>query len=124
MLWKHYAEVNPTYTSHGSKEFWANCSSLGEHSLTKPAKGKIEEGGDFSKTTYFTSLTEDDDRYVAKLVPTVSFDSNGGTAIESRTVEYGQVMSKPTDPTREGDEYYESYTFDGWYNKGVEFDFT
>ena len=123
MLWKHYAEVKPTYTTHGSKEFWANCSSLGEHSLTKPEKGKIEEGEDFSKTTYFASLTEEDDRYVAKLVPTVSFDSNGGTTIDSQTVEYGKKAVEPTAPTRAADEYYDAYTFDGWYNNGTKFDF-
>lgn len=123
MLWKHYAEVKPTYTTHGSKEFWANCSSLGEHSLTQPTKGKIEEGEDFSKTTYFASLTEEDDRYVAKLVPTVSFDSNGGTTVDSQTIEYGEKATEPTAPTREADEYYDAYTFDGWYNNGTKFDF-
>ena len=28
--WNHYSEVAPTYTSHGSKEFWACCSHPGE----------------------------------------------------------------------------------------------
>ncbi|HBB06048.1 MAG TPA: hypothetical protein DCZ41_05715, partial [Firmicutes bacterium] len=84
VLWKHYAAVAPTFTSHGSKEFWANCSSLGVHQLEAPTKGTIEEGGDFSATTYFKELTAEDDRYVAKLTPKVTFDSNGGTAIESQ----------------------------------------
>ena len=64
ILWKHYAAVEASPIMHGSKEFWANCSELGTHSFTKPAKGKIEEGGDFSTTSYFAELTPKDDRYV------------------------------------------------------------
>ncbi len=64
ILWKHYAAVEASPIMHGSKEFWANCSELGTHSLTKPAKGTIEEGGDFSTTSYFAELTPKDDRYV------------------------------------------------------------
>ena len=40
---------------------------------------------------------------------TVSFDSNGGTPVETQTVEYNTPVSKPEDPTRDG------FTFDGWY---------
>jgi len=40
---------------------------------------------------------------------TVAFESNGGTAIESRTVPYGETVTKPFDPTKEG------HTFIGWY---------
>ena len=41
---------------------------------------------------------------------TVTFDSNGGTAIDSVTVNKGDLVSEPTYPTKEG------YTFDGWYD--------
>ena len=64
ILWKHYAAVEATPIMHGSKEFWANCSELGTHSLTEPTTGRIEEGGDFSATSYFTELDSTDDRYV------------------------------------------------------------
>ncbi len=40
---------------------------------------------------------------------TVSFDSNGGSAVEDATVEHGQAVAKPTDPTKRG------YTFVGWF---------
>ena len=124
VVWKHYAAVAPTFASHGSKEFWANCSSLGEHQFEAPASGTIEEGGDFSLTAYFKELTPEDDRYVAKLTPKVTFDSNGGTAVESQDVEYNALASEPAAPTREADDYYDSYTFDGWYADGKKFDFT
>ncbi len=39
----------------------------------------------------------------------VSFDSNGGSAVSSRTAESGSKISKPSDPVRDG------YTFVGWY---------
>ena len=42
---------------------------------------------------------------------TVTFDSNGGTAVPSQTVKSGEKATKPTDPTRSG------YTFNGWYDK-------
>lgn len=40
---------------------------------------------------------------------TVTFDSNGGSQIESQTVIKGETVTKPNDPTKDG------YTFDGWY---------
>ncbi len=40
---------------------------------------------------------------------TVSFDSNGGTDVESFQVEYGVYGEIDAVPTREG------YTFDGWF---------
>ena len=41
---------------------------------------------------------------------TITFNSNGGSAVASTTQNYGTAVEKPTpDPTREG------YTFTGWY---------
>ncbi len=40
---------------------------------------------------------------------TVTFNSNGGSAVESQTVKENGLVTKPTDPTKEG------YTFSGWY---------
>lgn len=39
----------------------------------------------------------------------VTFDSNGGTALESITINEDTSLVLPTDPTKEG------YTFEGWY---------
>lgn len=41
---------------------------------------------------------------------TVTFESNGGSDVESKTVAQGGKVTKPTDPTRDG------YTFAGWYS--------
>lgn len=40
---------------------------------------------------------------------TVSFDSKGGSQVDSQTVNYGKSVTKPSDPTRDG------YKFLGWY---------
>ncbi len=41
---------------------------------------------------------------------TVTFNSNGGSAVAAQTINEGQKASKPADPTKEG------YTFGGWYS--------
>ena len=48
---------------------------------------------------------------------TVIFDSNGGTRVQSQTVEKGGKVTKPKDPTRE------DYTFDSWQLDGKVYDF-
>jgi uncharacterized repeat protein (TIGR02543 family) len=56
-----------------------------------------------------------------KVEYTVTFDSNGGSNVESVTVSDGETVTKPKDPTREG------YTFAGWYvdlNDASSFDFS
>ena len=40
---------------------------------------------------------------------TITFDSLGGTAVESQKQMYGEQLKEPKAPTREG------YIFDGWY---------
>lgn len=42
---------------------------------------------------------------------TVTFDTDGGTAIPAQQVRVGAKAEKPADPTKEG------YTFDGWYEE-------
>lgn len=124
-IWKHYAAVapDPDKKQFGSKEFWANCSEIGTHVFEAPTIGKIQDGGDFSKTAYFKELTPEDDRYVPYEY-TVTFDSNGAAAIAPVTVGYGKTLTAPATPTRAEDAYYKAYTFDAWYANGKAFDFT
>ena len=42
---------------------------------------------------------------------TVTFDSDGGSAVEPQSVPQGQLVQRPADPVKEG------YTFIGWYDK-------
>ena len=48
----------------------------------------------------------------------VTFNSDGGTAIEPLQVKHGQTAAEPTAPTRSG------YRFDGWYNGDTAYDFS
>lgn len=65
--WFHYSQVTPTEFKHGSKEFWANCSTH-NFSLENPGVGEdIREGVDFSTTSYFDELTSEDPRYLPPL---------------------------------------------------------
>ena len=52
---------------------------------------------------------------------TIIFDSNGGTETESQTVNEGDTVTKPVNPTKEG------YTFKGWFKDEAlteEYDFS
>lgn len=50
----------------------------------------------------------------------ITFNSNGGSSVDSQEVSYGNKITKPTNPTKE------NYVFDGWYQDitlNVPFDF-
>jgi uncharacterized repeat protein (TIGR02543 family) len=49
---------------------------------------------------------------------TVAFNSNGGSAVPSQTVNYGSAATKPANPTRIG------YTFAPWELSGSEYNFS
>ncbi|WP_265445267.1 InlB B-repeat-containing protein [Acetivibrio straminisolvens] len=49
---------------------------------------------------------------------TITFNSNGGSAVAAITKDYGSVVTAPAQPTREG------YNFAGWKLNGVEYTFT
>ena len=54
----------------------------------------------------------------AKQVYTVSFDSDGGSAVTGQSVAYQDLASEPADPTRTG------YDFQGWFLGGSAYDFS
>jgi uncharacterized repeat protein (TIGR02543 family) len=49
---------------------------------------------------------------------TVTFDSNGGSAVAPQTVDHGSIATKPVDPSKTG------FTFDGWYNDATVYNFS
>ena len=67
-----------------------------------------EDGAQWNESTPITSAVT----YYATWTPvmhTVSFNTDGGSTIDSITAQHGSTITKPTDPTKEG------YTFAGWY---------
>ncbi|MBQ1334745.1 MAG: InlB B-repeat-containing protein, partial [Clostridia bacterium] len=71
----------------------------------------------------FDAPVTDDMRAFARWLPpsyTVSFDTDGGSAVASQSVTEGKKVTKPADPTKAG------YSFVGWYSnarKTIAFDF-
>ena len=72
----------------------------------------------------FTTMPAEDITLYAKWIVnvyTITFDSNGGSRVDTVTAEYGAKPEKPADPIREG------YTFTGWYSDEAlteEYEFT
>ena len=48
----------------------------------------------------------------------VTFDSHGGTEVESLKIKKGEIIEEPEKPSKEG------YEFIGWYYDGKKFDFS
>ncbi|SDB85722.1 InlB B-repeat-containing protein, partial [Williamwhitmania taraxaci] len=61
----------------------------------------------------YTQVTADITLYAHWMLNTytITFDSKGGTSVNSQTAEYNSTIYAPTNPTRAG------YTFDGWFKE-------
>ena len=106
------SEVDPQKVEYGKK-------------VTKPAdptRGKIvfvEWRLDGKAYDFSTPVTGDITLVAEWDIPkfTVTFDSDGGTAVVPQTVELDALATMPAAPEREG------YTFLGWFNGSEAFDF-
>ena len=80
-------------------------------------KGRVNEG-DTPYSTWFDAVYQPS---TVATYYTVSFDTDGGTAIADQSVRSGAKATEPTAPTKSG------YTFGGWYAEDTftaEYDFT
>ena len=85
VYWNHYSQVTPTLTKHGSKEFWANCSTH-NFSLEHPGAGAdIREGVAFETTSYFDELSDEDPRYLPPLSERVDIKGYLNSLLEAFT---------------------------------------
>ena len=79
--------------------------------------------GWFTESTFENKITEivkgsyENLTLYARWAATITFDSNGGTAVSSITKNYGESIILPI-PTRQG------YTFEGWQLNGIDYNFT
>lgn len=67
---------------------------------------------DITETSSFTMPACDvtiDVSFKEAVTYTVTFETNGGSAVATQTVEEGKTVTEPADPTKEG------FIFDGWY---------
>lgn len=109
------ALILPTDGENGSKITWVSSDetvistdgrvTLGKETKTVTLTATIEGEGytDYVEFTLVVPGTAPEVTY------TVTFKSNGGTAVEKQIVKSGAKISEPVQPTRSG------YTFDGWY---------
>ncbi len=91
-------------------------TSLAIGDLPTPTREGYIFKGWYTEAAYENAVTSkyvvtDDVTLYAKWaqLAVLSFDSKDGTAVEAMTVETGQAIKAPTEPTRDG------YRFDGWY---------
>lgn len=76
--------------------------------------GWYKEAGCINPWDFDIDTVTDDITLYAKWTTktyTVTFNSQSGSAVSSQMVEHGDLVSEPSDPTREG------YTFEGWYKQ-------
>ncbi len=120
-----------TFDTDGGNNIAAVTVVEGEK-ITKPEdptkSGYIFAGWFVGETAYdfATPVTADVElkaKWEEETVPTpttytVTFDSDGGSAVDAQTVVEGAAAQKPADPTKSG------YTFAGWFVGEVEYDFT
>ena len=90
------APTNPTKTGFTFDGWYSDIALTTAYTFTTMPESNI---------TLYAKWTED-------IVPTktISFETNGGSAVTAITEEVGSVVTAPTAPTRMG------YSFDGWYS--------
>ena len=113
-----------TFDPANGEEAWTSTVTDGDRlSVTVPEwTGHIFDGWYTSEGTPFDFDTpiSDDITLTAKwriIQYTVTFDSTGGSEVESRTVDHGSTAMEPSDPSKSG------CTFVGWYLNGEPYDF-
>lgn len=89
-----------------------NCISLTAPYTIDSVRQELTDAYDEGKLThdpFYLSLTAN---------YTVTFDTNGGSKVNSQTVPYGETAEAPAIPAKTG------YTFAGWYLEGEKFNFS
>ena len=115
-----------TFDSNGGSAVSSQSVKYGEKAV-KPETDPSKEGNDFigwnlddAAYDFSTPVTENITlvaQWEAKTY-TVTFDSNGGSAVSSQSVKYGEKAVKPeTDPSKEGND------FTGWNLGDAAYDF-
>ena len=118
-----------TFDSAGGSAVTAQTIEAGQKATkpTDPTKAGYDfKGWTLNGSAYdFNTAVNGDITLVAtweqqQVVPTVytvTFDSNGGSAVTAQNIEAGQKATKPADPTKSG------YDFKGWTLNGSAYDF-
>ncbi len=97
---------SPDSSSNTESQVSDDSSSDDSESSTDSTDDNSSSGGDSSSTD------------PVKKTYSVTFNSDGGSAVDTQTVEEGEAVSEPAAPTKGG------YTFAGWTLNGEAYDFT
>lgn len=95
--------------STGGFSLSSSKNSKATLALELTAHSSIEKR-DVVPMAYYILEKVDEDEPTPTTAYTVTFDSDGGTAVSPQAIEEGNKVTKPTDPTKSGN------TFDGWYS--------
>ncbi len=97
------------------KAKWKKVEENINNTTNKPSNIPNNTKNNSNTNTKKTTTTSPSTHPIKKY--TVTFNSNGGSAVNSQTITEGDKASKPTNPTRSG------YTFAGWTLNGNVYDF-
>lgn len=100
-----YADGSEAKPPHTESLTCGSSYSVTSPVITGYTADKLTVSGNMPDSNVTVNVTYTANEY------TVTFDSNGGTAVPSQPVKSGATAVKPNDPTRSG------YTFNGWYDK-------
>ena len=104
-----YGEV----TNHGEisgREFYGKVTNEADGIISYGKfYGDVVNNGTITGGSFFGTLTGNEIQ--GDLYRTVTFDSDGGSAVAPQQVLQGQKVQRPADPIKDG------HTFIGWYNK-------
>ncbi len=107
-------EISSSSEEEGSSSSEDQTSSSSEESSSSEDQSSSSSEDQSSSSSEDSSSEEEINHY------TVSFDSMGGSEVETQTIEEGGKATRPTDPTKD------DYTFGGWFLSSSykkEFDF-
>lgn len=111
----NYRELYMNFLSMSDGKQWNADMLIGSFQLRVIASSGVTK---ICNENYLVSTPDGKDRYscqannVTIIVSTecvVHFESNGGSPIDDMVVQYGETISQPDNPTRDG------FVFDGWY---------
>lgn len=129
--WEKLAEYTVTFDTQGGTPV-ASQTVTENGTVTRPSdptrdgytfKGWTLDGQPYDFGTPVTgnlTLTAvwEENKTPTPVTHKVTFDTNGGSAVDPQTVDDGATAVKPADPTRDG------YTFNGWTLDGKPYDFS
>ena len=117
-------KVTVTLSPDLPTEYTTHQINWGDNTVNSELTHLYAATGDYTITvrsgqwgTWASSSTTINIDEVTTVTYTVTFDSAGGSAVPSQTVQSGQMAIEPAAPTRPG------YNFTGWYLDGKLYDF-